>query len=121
MEKLSYKDWAWPQNPTEYHQTYLREPVYEKNTAGEQEFQGMGPLKKTVTGSGVFTGMDAVEHFQELAAFLAETGTGLLVHPVLGTAVAYFTELELTQAPREDYLAYRFVFRIADGNGAIPY
>ena len=121
MEKLSYKDWAWPQNPTEYRQSYLREPVYEKNAAGEQEFQGLGPLKKVITGSGVFTGPNAGANFQELASMVTESNTGLLVHPVLGTVVAYFTELELTQVPREDYLAYRFTFQVADGNGAIPY
>ncbi len=120
MEKLRYKDWTWPQNPTEYHQKYLREPVYEKNNAGNMKFQGLGPLKKVITGSGVFSGPDATTHFQGLAAMMTESNTGLLVHPVLGTEVAYFTELELTQEPRADYVAYCFTFQVADGDGAIP-
>lgn len=120
MEKLRFKDWTWPQNPTEYHQQYLREPVYEKNAANQQEFKGLGPLKKVITGSGVFTGPNAGSDFQELAALVTESNTGLLEHPVLGAEAAYFTELELTQVPRADYLAYRFTFQVADGDGVIP-
>ena len=37
------------------------------------------------------------------------------MHPVWQTAGAYFTELELTQEPRDDYVAYRFTFCEAPG------
>lgn len=41
----------------------------------------------------------------------------MLVHPVWQTASAYFTELTLTQEPRDDYVAYRFTFCEAPGCG----
>ena len=33
MQKMSYKGWAWPENPEKYEQFYQREPVHIKNAA----------------------------------------------------------------------------------------
>lgn len=44
----------------------------------------------------------------------------MLVHPVWQTASAYFTELTLTQEPRDDYVAYRFTFCEAPGVRRVP-
>ena len=54
MNKLVYKNYVWPQNPDRYQQIYVREPIYAKNDAGETVFTGMGPMKRTITGSGSF-------------------------------------------------------------------
>lgn len=120
MEKMSYKGWVWPQNPEKFEQFFLREPVYVKNSSDVMVFTGMGPMKRTFTGSGTFFGSTAFEDFKALAALFAETTCGALVHPVWGTFQAYFTELEMTQEPRENEVAYRFTFREADANDAIP-
>lgn len=120
MEKLVYKSYVWPQNPDHYQQEYVREPVYEKNDAGETVFTGMGPMKRTITGSGAFFGDTAYDDFLALAKVFEEDTYGSLVHPVWGTYRCFFTELQLTQEPRADYVAYRFEFREADSDGAIP-
>lgn len=83
-------------------------------------FSGMGPVKRTVTGSGVFFGETAYEDFLELIALFNEESCGALVHPVWGTYSMYFTELELTQEPKANHVAYKFTFREADEDGAIP-
>lgn len=98
----------------------MREPVYTKNAAGEAVFSGMGPVKRTVTGSGVFFGENAYADFRQLLALYNGDGCGALVHPVWGTLNAYFTELVLTQEPKSNYVAYKFEFREADADGNIP-
>lgn len=120
MNKMTYKTFTWPQNPEHFQHTYLREPEYGKNAAGDPVFTGMGPKKLTVTGSGAFSGDTAYADFKALAAIFAQPEAGELNHPVWGNISAYFTELEMIQEPRADYVAYRFKFREADANGGIP-
>ena len=120
MQKMSYKGWAWPQNPEKYEEFYLREPVYAKNSQKVWVFQGMGPRKLTVKGEGVFCGEDAFSDFKALSALFSNEGSGELVHPVWGSMQAYFTELEMTQEPRENEISYRFTFREADADNTIP-
>ena len=120
MQRMSYKGWVWPQNPEKFEQKYLREPVYYKNSQKVWVFAGMGPLKRTIRGEGAFYGNDAFSDFKALAALFANEASGELVHPVWGTVQAYFTELEMTQEPRENEISYRFAFREADMNDAVP-
>lgn len=120
MQKMSYKGWAWPENPEKYEQFYLREPVYAKNSQKVWVFKGMGPRKLTVKGEGVFCGSDAFEDFKALSALFSNVASGELIHPVWGSMRAYFTELEMTQEPRENEISYRFTFREADADDAIP-
>ena len=120
MQKMSYKGWVWPENPEKYEQFYLREPVHIKNAADVWVFDGLGPLKRTVKGEGVFCGSSAFADFKALAAMLSSAESGELVHPVWGSMKAYFMELEMTQEPRENEISYRFTFREANGNNAIP-
>ncbi len=119
MEKLQFKGFTWPVNPEKYQQKYQREPVYLKDEEGNTYYAGMGPLKLTVTGSGAFSGATAYADFLRLAA-LCDGVPGGLDHPAWGLNQAFLTELELSQEPRENYVAYRFAFRGADGNGEIP-
>ena len=120
MNKLIYKSFVWPQNPDHYQMQFVREPVYQKNEAGETVFTGMGPMKRVITGSGSFIGPTAYGDFQELAETFSDATYGALVHPVFGSCRVYFTELQVTQQPRENYVAYKFEFREADEDGAIP-
>lgn len=120
MDKLYYKDFVWSQNPEVYRQSYSREPVYIKNDMDVVVFDGMGPLHRTITGSGSFFGATAYTDFQSLAALCGSEEPGALVHPIWGRALVYLTELEMTQDSRENHVAYRFTFREADENGVIP-
>lgn len=116
MNKLIYKTFTWPQNPENYRHSYVREPVYTKNDAGEAVLSGTGPKKLTVTGSGSFFGDTAYTDFQKLIKVFEEAGSGGLTHPVWGTVTCYFTKLELTQEPKSNFVAYSFEFQEAASN-----
>lgn len=53
MDKLKYKTFVWPHNPTVYKEEYLREPHYTKGDDGEYYFDAMGEEKLTITGTYV--------------------------------------------------------------------
>lgn len=120
MDKLVFRTFTWPQNPEKYQLSWLREPVYEKNTAGETVFSGMGQGKCTITGSGVFFGDGAYTEFKKLAALFEDGACGTLKDPTWGEFNVYLTELEATQEPKSDYVAYRFQFTRANADGEIP-
>lgn len=120
MDKLKFKEYVWPQNPEVFRCSFLREPVYEKDYTGQVVFTGMGPQKLTITGNGSFFGASAYTDFQNLKGLFADKAPGELVHPVMGTFQVYLTELEASQEPRTDYVAYSFAFREADSDGVIP-
>lgn len=120
MDKLSFKNFTWPINPEVYQEDYVRDPVYAKTDDGNSVFSGMGPMKRVVTGSGAFFGSDASTNFTKLATLFAESGRGVLTHPVWGARTVYFTGLQMTQSPKSEYVAYSFEFTEADSEGAIP-
>lgn len=120
MEKLIYKTFSWPQNPDALQHSYVREPVYVKDDNGNTVFSGMGAGKLKITGSGVFFGTSAYADFRKLIALFEDGSSGTLYDPTWGNYNAYLTELELTQEPKSNYVAYRFEFTRADANGAIP-
>ena len=119
MEYLSYKTFVWPHNPRVYQEEYVREPQY-VTQSGESVFEGMGEMKRIITGSGVFFGEDAVEQFQALSALFEDRTAGDLRHPVWGIRYCYFTGLELTQEPKDNCISYKFEFTGALTNGIVP-
>lgn len=120
MEKMCFKTFIWPQNPHTYQEIWVREPVYSRNDLDYLVFEEMGPMKRTITGQGVFFGDTAFASFRSLAALFEDKTTGTLTHPVWGNRNVYFTGLELTQEPKENYVSYRFTFREADSDGVVP-
>ena len=86
---------------------------------GNTAYTGMSALKRTVTGNGYFTGANANEYFNTLAA-LCDGMPRTLTHPYYGSCNAYLTCVEMTQEPREDHVAYSFEFRGADADNVIP-
>ena len=84
MDKLKYKTFVWPHNPTVYKEEYLREPQYYKGDDGEYYFDAMGDEKLTITGTGAFFGDDAFVQFKKLAKLFKETTPGNLEHPIWG-------------------------------------
>ncbi len=101
MNKLQFKTFTWPENPTRYSVVCCQEPQYDANGS----FTGLGAPRKTITGSGAFFGSNAYTQFQTLLGLMTQTNAGALVHPVWGSCNAFLTELTLTQEPRADYVA----------------
>lgn len=119
MNFLSYKTFVWPQNPHTYREVTTRDPMYTLQD-GEYYFEGMGPLKRTITGSGVFYGEDAYEQYKKLQKLTEDMSAGSLEHPIFGLRLCYLTLLEVTQEPKENYVSYRFEFTQAKANGEVP-
>ena len=111
--KLVFKTFTWPENPENYREELVREPIYVQ-TGDQWVFQGMGEPQRVITGSGTFYGPNAAENFKTLAALFSAGEAGPLTHPVWGTKTVYFTGLELTQSVEPEYVAYSFEFREAD-------
>lgn len=120
MEKLSYKTFVWPNNPHTYREECSREGKYDKDDAGNDVFLGMGFQKNVITCTGAFFGETAVQEFKKLQALFESTEAGNLEHPVWGIRYCYFTGLDMTQEPKENYVAYRVEFRLAQTNGYLP-
>lgn len=119
MDKLSFKTFVWPQNPTTYKEEYKRVPHYYTQD-GETYFDEIGDMQLFITGSGVFYGEDAFTEFKKLIKLFAEEEAGNLEHPIWGIRYCYFTGLELTQEPRDNYVSYKFEFTGAVTNGVVP-
>lgn len=119
MDFLSYKDYVWPRNPHTYVEKASREPQYHTES-GVSYFDGIGELKRTVTGEGTFYGPDAYAQYQRLQELLEDETPGNLEHPLWGIRYCYFTGLELTQEPKENVVDYKFTFTQALTNGIVP-
>lgn len=120
MEKLSYKTFVWPTNPHTYREESSRAGTYSKDDAGNDVFEGMGRLKSVITCTGAFFGTTAVAEFQKLQKLFTETSAGNLEHPLWGIRYCYFTGLDMTQEPKENYIAYKAEFQLAETNGYLP-
>lgn len=120
MDYLIYKSFVWPRNPDTYQETWSRAGVYRKNDAQEDVFLGMDMKKCAITGTGVFFGETAYTDYKRLMELFAEVSPGNLEHPVFGIRYCYFTGFEMTQAPSENCIHYRFTFELAETNGILP-
>ena len=80
----------------------------------------MSDLKRTITGSGVFYGDNAYTEYKKLQKLAEDMSAGNLEHPIFGIRYCYFTLLEVTQEPKENYVSYRFEFTQAKQNGEVP-
>lgn len=120
MGKLRYKTFAWPENPERYRIESERAPIYNVDEAGNAVFDGFGPRKRVISGSGCFIGSSAYANFKALEALMADETAGELVHPVWGEMTVFFTGLTMEQEPRANYVAYRFTFQEAGASEVIP-
>lgn len=119
MEKLRFKDFVWPRDPETYKVHYDHELVYEEVAIDVLKLKGLSEVRRTVTGSGVFTGETAYADFKRLAALCAKKDAGELIHPIWGKLNAFLMELDMTQEPREDHVAYSFKFLELTSDGAV--
>ena len=110
MLRMRFGSFVWPNNPRTYTISCKRQTAVHKVPMGGFVVQDLGRTAMVMKGEGEFFGAHAYDTFLELLAVFQKGGRGVLVHPVWQTAGAYFTELELTQEPRDDYVAYRFTF-----------
>lgn len=117
MLKMRYGSFVWPNNPRTYTLSCKRQTAVHKIPMGGFVVQDLGRNAAVLCGEGEFFGKDAYAAFQELLTVFEAGGARLLVHPLWQTAGAYFTELALTQEPRDEYVAYRFEFCEAPDGG----
>lgn len=120
MNKLSYGNFIWPNNPEKYEEVCIRQPVYYKWEDGTEEYIGMGPVQRIITGSGAFYGSNAYANFKTLLGMVGLEEAATLTHPVWGTRLGYLTEVKSKMEPVENYVAYTFEFREVDEFGKIP-
>ena len=119
MMALKFKTYTWPNDPHTYREELHREPQY-TTQSGTSTYTGMGATHRRITGSGAFFGEDAYANFRALMELAADNTAGDLVHPIWGTRYCYFTKLEMTQEPRENYVTYSFEFTQAKADGTVP-
>ena len=119
MEKLKFKDFTFPENPETMSIQFVRPVLFERKTDGTVEFYGLGPGCRTLTGSGAFFGPLAYTRIITLSNMVYDSEPGTLELPILQDWSAYLTQVEATQTPTENYVAYRFTFREADAKGRV--
>lgn len=110
MLAMQYKSFVWPNNPETYTLTMERRTAVQKFPLGGFAVQDLGETCMVLRGEGVFFGKNAMRDFERLEQVFRQDGAGVLLHPAWRGGAALFTQLELTQEPREDYAAYRFAF-----------
>ena len=115
MLNMRFGTFVWPNNPRTYTLSCKRQTAVHKVPMGGFVVQDLGRTATVMQGEGEFFGTRAYETFQELLAVFRAGGAKMLVHPLWQAERAYFTELQLTQEPRDDYAAYRFTFCEAPG------
>ena len=110
MLSMRFKNFIWPNNPYSCSLTSRRETVTHKFPGGGYYLEDLGKGLRVLTGNGEFFGEGAYADMQRLLKVFEEGGAGRLIHPVIQLKQAVFTELELLQEPRENYVLYRFAF-----------
>lgn len=118
MDRIQFGTYIWPLNPEVFHLEYFREPRYITKD-GNTIYAGMSPLKRTVSGSGYFTGENAFTDINTLAK-LCDGTPRTFSHTRFGEMNGYLTCVQITQEPRDGCVAYSFVFREANEDDVIP-
>lgn len=113
MANMCFGSFTWPNDPEKYEEKCTREPVYTEDGDGNKVLSGVGPVKRTVTGSGAFFGATAYANFNALLALMDRGEAANLIHPVWGTRKAFLTELVSLMELRENFVAYSFTFQEA--------
>ena len=121
MANLSFGTFVWPNDPENYREKCVREPIYIQNDNGTTTFSGMSEVKRTITGSGAFFGSNAYSDFKQLLALVNQKQAANLQHPIWGTRKGYLTELISDLESREDYVAYSFTFLEEGTESLWPY
>ena len=119
LSAMRYKDFIWPHNPRTFHVLWQRRVAVLDAPGGRFHVQELGKTCRILRGEGEFCGETAYEDFERLVRTFRQDGAGTLVHPIWHSDAVYFTRLELTQEPRQDYVAYAFEFTETRGLGRV--
>lgn len=117
---MTFKDFTWQEAPEQLQLQLVRTPLYTVDSNNRFSYDGLSPLCRILTGSGIFRGEYAIEDFNALQVIMANGTAGELSHPVWGKMTAFLIALELRSEGREDFIEYAFTFREADSSGCIP-
>ena len=107
---MRYKDFVWPNNPRTYTLSCRRKTAAHLVPMQGFVVQDLGRSSTVLRGEGEFFGPGAYDQYRKLLDVFEQDGAGVLIHPAWECSKALFTELKLTQEPREDYVAYSFAF-----------
>lgn len=107
---MKFKTFVWPNNPTHFSVSQKRRIAQHQYLDGALCTQEFFNAPREYTAEGAFFGANAYTSFLSLQTLFRAGGSGTLVHPQWGSITVYFTALELTQEPRENYVAYRVTF-----------
>lgn len=111
LSKLKYKDFTWPHNPATCNINYNKRIIshaYPDINGAEHEELGSEP--RTITGSGVFFGKGAYDHFKKLLRYYQQKTAGKFIHPVWGSINCRLTKLTTQEEPLPNYVEYTFEF-----------
>lgn len=107
MTQMRFGPFLWPVNPTEIRMEdgrNIREALFPIPSLHED-----GPLLRTVSGRGFFTGPDSAAQFSALHALLAKGGADILTLPEYGPMRAVLVELTLLRGSMR-MIEYAFSF-----------
>ncbi len=110
LSAMRFKSFVWPHNPRDFRVVWQRRVTVLDAPGGRYFLQEIGKTCRTFQGVGEFCGAGAYDQLRKLARVFREDGPGILVHPLWESRMVYFTRLELTQEPRQDYVAYTVSF-----------
>lgn len=108
MTSMRFGPFSWPINPIEIRVEdgrHTREALFPAPSLQED-----GPLLRSVSGRGFFTGPDAAAQFATLHALLSKGGAEILTLPEYGPMQAVLTELTLLRGSMR-MVEYAFSFR----------
>lgn len=107
---MKFKTFIWPNNPTQCSVSQKRLTAQHQYLDGTLCTQEFGNAPRVFTAEGAFFGANAYASFLALQAIFRAGGSGTLVHPQWGSLTVWFTALEATQEPKENYVRYRATF-----------
>ena len=110
LSAMRFKDFTWPHNPRTFRVLWRRRVCVLDAPGGRYHVQDLGKTCRVLRGEGEFCGPSAYADFERLQQVFLEEGMGTLIHPLWPCQSVFFTRLELTQEPRQDYVAYAFEF-----------
>lgn len=110
---MRFKTFTWPNDPQTYWIVEKKRIAEHRMTDGSFLSEEMGTDAAELHGEGAFFGAQAYGSFLQLENVFQEKKPGILIHPMWHGAEAFLSELRLREEPRENYVAYSFVFRQA--------
>jgi nucleoid-associated protein YgaU len=111
MKLLKYKNFTWPNNPSNFNIGLSKRVVsHEYPQINGAEHEELGSEARIFTGSGVFFGPNAYTNYRKLEKLYFDNSVGRLVHPKYGSYPCNFTKISSKEEPLPYYVEYEFEF-----------